>query len=169
MILVLPFFYQNYGQFEYFFRFTGYIYMPLIFLLGSSGKISNILPSFKFNDPRSLYYFISNIIVMSFGIFLVFYFLMSSDLYKHPSEILNVRNIDYVDGDAHLFIEMKMIFFLFVFTKINFRFLHRVGPPFGQGICFNLRHIIIISFELFFAALFIVIFFLDNIFKNEKF
>lgn len=58
--------------------------MPFIFLLGSSDKISSILPAFKFTDPKSLYYFITNIIFILFGIFATFYLLMSSQIYKFP-------------------------------------------------------------------------------------
>ena len=150
------------------FRFSSYVYMPFMFLLGSSDKISNILPSYKFNDSRSLYYFFSNMVMIIFGIFLTFYFLVNSGLYKYPNEVLDITKIDYVDGDAHMFVEKKMIFFFFIYTKAYFRFIHRVGFPFGKGICFNTRHIMILIFEFIIVIFFIGIFFLDNITKNTS-
>ena len=92
---------------------------------------------------------------------------MSSSTYKYPKEILDVRNLDYIDGDAHLFSELKMIFFFFIFVKINFRFIHRVGPPFGKGICLNIRHIIILTLEFILLSVFVGILFLDKITDNE--
>ena len=58
--------------------------MPFIFLLGSSGKISCILPAFRFSDPKSLIYILSNIFVTALGLFLVLQFLISSSIYKYP-------------------------------------------------------------------------------------
>ena len=94
--------------------------------------------------------------------------MMNSKIYKYPTEILDTRKLDYIDGDAHLFVEMKMIFFFFIFVKVNFRFLHRVGPPFGKGICLNTKHIIILFCEFLLAVLFIGFLFLDNITSNKK-
>ena len=74
-----------------------------------------------------------------------------------------MRNIDYIDGDAHLFTELKMIFFFYIFVKINFRVIHRVGPPFGKGLSLNVRNIVLFAFELTLLAMFIAILFMDKI------
>ena len=74
-----------------------------------------------------------------------------------------MRNINYIDGDAHLFAELKMIFFFYIFVKTNFRVIHRVGPPFGKGLSLNVRNIVLFTFELTLLATFIAILFMDKI------